>query len=182
MRNTITNLSPRHILAAHMFAAGDSCEIVAAETGFAAATLRSYKSNETLFVQKIQEIRAQVEIALTQNTINLALRYDGLAHKATDVSEQILKDASESVELRHGTATVNIIKDVMDRAPNSPKSHKFIEGAQAQLIIQLGTKAVDNINEALKDIGRGDVVELIEGDDYNEEKDEQSKQVEAVEV
>lgn len=170
MRNGLVNLSPRHILAAHMLASGCSLEETAAETHFHVTTLKSYKASEEVFKNKIQEIRAQVEKALIQQTINLAIRYDGLAHKATDISEQILNDATDDIDRRHGTATTNIIKDVMDRAPNSPKSRKFIEGTQAQLIIQLGMKAVEGIKEALSDVGDEDVVELIEGPDYNTEK------------
>ena len=181
MPNNLVNLSPRHILAAHMLASGKSLAETAAETSFSVDTLKRYKSSEDLFKHKIQEIRAQVEEALIQHTINLAIRFDGLAHKATDVSEAILDDAVDSVELRHSTATVNIVKDVLDRAPNSPKSRKFVEGTQAQLVIQLGMKAVEGIKEALTDIGDTDVVDLIEGPD-NEKEDGPNLQSQVTEV
>jgi len=169
-------LSTRQIFVALLDATGLKSEEIALQTGYSVDTISRLRQNP-LYVLRRDEFRRQIEQGIIERAIDLGRKFDLEAHKAFETLRQLCKSAdSDAVRL-------NAAKDILDRAPNAPKARKITESpGQVGLILQIGAPVVEGMKEALSDVGENDVLELIEGKDYNVRHDEAVGAITPVEV
>ena len=172
MENSFLNpdtLSPRDVLIAFLDTLNHTNVQIADKVGCSVATVTKVRKNPAFKLKKA-EIQHRVEEELIREAGNLALRFDLEASKAFDTLVA-LHTGAEAENVRLGAA-----KDILDRAPNAPKSQKLTDGTAQGVTIVLGAPAVEGMVEALKDVGEGEVVELLEGEGFQEVATEESNE------
>jgi len=118
--------------------------------------------NETEgFDALVTEFKREIQERLIQETVDAAAMLNRRVPTMVNNLEDIaLRGDKESNRLK---AT----QDWLDRAPDAPKRISRSEIQEDRNIV-LTLRQVDNIKEALMDVGADDVLELIEGEDFSE--------------
>lgn len=157
----LKSLSPRDILIAFLDTLNHTTAQIALKVGCSVVTVRSVRKNPT-FILKKAEIQHRVEEELVREAGNLALRADLEASEAFDTLVELHK-AADTDAVRRGAAN-----DILGYAPHAPKLQRDTGGASTGVTIMLGAPTVEGMVEALREVGEGDTIELLEGDGYRE--------------
>jgi len=157
----LKTLTEMHLFVAHLIAERRTKAFIAAQTGYSESWIREL-GREPLLVCRVKEIRDELTAARVQKVTDLGGFFDDASVEAAKGLQELSKEA-DSDSVRRGA-----INDILAYSPNAPKQVKFLPDAGDQRLIQLGVAVVDGMKEALLESGQKDVVELLEGDGFED--------------
>lgn len=149
----IGGLTPQQLNAATQEAIGESLPAIAQALGVNPMTIRSWRRLPE-YRHKIISLRKEIEDRLITKAASLETRLNALAPRAIKTLAY-LNDSAESENVRLSAAN-----SILDRAPEAPR--RKAEGAESKvLVLQLGAQQSENLLASLKEVGRADLVDML---------------------
>jgi hypothetical protein len=157
--NKLKNLLPAHEIVALLVARGCNNSEIAEATGYNASYVWRIRNEVPGFPALVSEFKRDIQERVIEDTVDAVTRLNNKVPVMLDNLEELaLREPRAGVRLR---AT----QDWLDRAPDSPKRIQRAEVSEERTII-FGMTQVQNMKAALSDVGADEVVDLLEGTDY----------------
>lgn len=153
------SMTPAYEIVALLVARGCSNAEISDATGYNANYVWRIKNEVEGFDLLVAEFKREIQQRTIEETVDAVTRFNRKVPLMTDNLEELaLRANKEGVRLR---ATM----DWLDRAPDAPKRVHRQENLDEHKII-FGVQQVDNMKAALLDVGADQVVDLLEGEDF----------------
>jgi len=152
-------MKPAYEIVALLVARGCSNAEVSEATGYNANYVWRIKNEVEGFDLLVSDFKRDIQQRTIEGTVDILTKFNSKVPLMADNLEDLaLRANKEGVRLR---ATM----DWLDRAPDAPKRVHRQENLDEHKII-FGVQQVENMKAALTDVGADEVVDLLEGDDY----------------
>lgn len=158
---TIQTLLPAHEIVALLVARGCSNAEIADATGYNPNYVWRIKNEVPGFPALVDEFKREIQERTIEDTVDAITMFNRrVPTMVNNLEDLALRANKEGVRLR---ATM----DWLDRAPDAPKRVQRSEHQEERKIV-FGITQVSNMKAALADVGADEVVDLLEGTDYEE--------------
>jgi hypothetical protein len=152
-------MKPMYEIVALLEARGCTDAEIASATGYGANHIWSIRNEAEGYGAAVAEYKREIAERLISESVDVLSRFNAKVPIMTDNLEDLaLRADKEGVRLK---AT----QDWLDRAPDAPKRVQRQESFE-QKSIMLGVRAVDNMKAALVDVGAGEIIDLLDGEDF----------------
>lgn len=167
--STPQELSSFHQMIAYKDAVGKGPTAIAQELGCSVQTVYNARGVPE-YVALVESVKREIRERLVDNAARVQEAYNEEVMPAFETTRELHKGA-DSDAVRLGAA-----KDILDRAPDAPKVQKHLGDIDARMIIQFPVQAVGNMKQALEDVGKGEIVEMLErGGGFEAQEDQVSE-------
>ena len=154
-----STMKPMYEIVALLEARGCTDVEIAEATGYNYQQIGRIRNEADGYAVAVSEYKREIAERLIDESVDLFSRFNAKVPIMTDNLENLaLRADKEGVRLK---AT----QDWLDRAPDAPKRVQRQESFE-QKSIMLGIRAVDNMKAALIDVGAGEIIDLLEGEDF----------------
>jgi len=155
----LQNLKPAHEIVALLEARGCTFSEIADATGYAYNYIFRIRSEVPGYQQLVAEFKREIQERVIDQTADAITMFNSKVPAMVNNLETLALGAyKEGVRLR---ATM----DWLDRAPDAPKRVAREEHTEERKIV-FSIQQADNIRNAMLDVGREDVLNLLEGRDF----------------
>jgi hypothetical protein len=156
-------LNNKHKLAALLDARGEmNAKEIAETVGLHQSRLSVVRNKSIQYKLLVEKYRAELVDRTLDASAELLSDFNRAAPGAFKSIDSIHKDTGA----RDG-ARVAAAREILDRAPIAPKK-RTEESSEGGVHIHLGVQKITNIRAALEDVEDHDIIELLEGEDYEE--------------
>jgi hypothetical protein len=161
----LKTLKNSHEIIALLDARGCSDPEISDATGYAVNHIWRIRNELPEYKVLLSEIKRQIQEQVIDNTAD--------SINAWNARVPVMRDNLEDLALRANKEGVRLsaTRDWLDRAPDAPKRVIKEESTQERKII-FSVQQVDNMKAGLIDVGKAEIVDLLEGEDYTVEQDQ----------